>query len=146
MGTKQKEVEQKLVGTALPKQNLKAERVQDPEAADGPSDGGGFILALHPQGVQERLKAERVQEELKAMPGWRLASGGKAIHRAKAFPTAEVARLYGTFVTGYAGALGLPVLTSSSGGQVVVILHAPRSHGRIGQLTESVLDLARRLG
>src|SRR4030095_29247 len=111
MGTKQKEVEQKLVGTALPKQNLKAERAQDPEAADVPSDGGGFILALHPQGVQERLKAERVQEELKAMPGWRLASGGKAIHRAKAFPTAEVARLYSTFVTGYAGAPDLPVAT-----------------------------------
>lgn len=147
MDTQQKAVKQKVVEGTLPRQNLKSERVQDPEAAIRPSGGeGGFVMTLHPVGVQERLKAERVQEALKVMPGWRLAPGGKAINRAKAFPTAEVARLYGAFVTGFAGALGLPVVTSAAGGQVIVTLHSPRSHGRIGQLTESVLELARRLG
>ena len=80
------------------------------------------------------------------MPGWRLAPGGKAINRAKAFPTPEVARLFNSFVTGYAGAVGLPVMTSIAGGQVLVTLHAPRNRGRAGLLTEAVLELGRRLG
>jgi hypothetical protein len=130
----------------VPRQKLKAERVQDPLAAEAPLDGDGFVLPLHPGGVQGRLKAERVQQELQAMPGWRLAAGGKTIDRAKAFPNAEVARLYSGFVTAYAGALELPVVTSAAGGQVIVTLHAPRSHGRVGPLTESVLELARLLG
>lgn len=132
--------------STLPRQRLKAERVQDALSADAPLDGGGFVLPLHPGGVRGRLKAERVQQELKAMPGWRLAPGGKAIDRAKAFPSAEAARLYSGFVTACAGALELPVVTSTAGGQVIVTLHAPRSHGRVGPLTESVLELARFLG
>jgi hypothetical protein len=130
----------------LPRQRLKAERVQDELAAEVPITGDGFVLALDPGRVQGRLKAERVQEELKAMAGWRLAAEGKSIYCAKVFPTAEVARHYGTFVNAYAGALGLPVLMSTSGGNLVVTLYAPRSRGRAGLLTESVLDLARRLG
>ena len=137
----------------LPRQNLKAERVQDELAAEPdelpvevPLNGDGFVLALDPGKVQERFKAEQVQEALKAMAGWRLAAEGKSIYCAKVFPTAEVARLYGTFVNAYAGALGLPVLMSISGGNLVVTLYAPRSRGRAGLLTESVLELARRLG
>ena len=139
------QIDVKQLGTspALRKQNLKAERVQDALTA-GTADG--FMLALHPATVGERLKAERVQEALKAMPGWRLASGGKAINRAKAFPSPEVATSYSAFVTRFAGALGLPVATSVSGGEVVVTLHAPRKRGRATHLTESILELARRLG
>lgn len=142
----QKEVNRLDPESTLPRQHLKAERVQDALTAEEPLDGEGFALALHPGGVQGRLKAERVQEELKTMPGWRLASGGKAIDRAKAFPNAEVARLYSGFVSAFAGSLGLPVVTSTAGGQVIVTLHAPRGHGRVGPLTEGVLELARRLG
>jgi hypothetical protein len=137
---------QKDPNSILPRQNLKAERVQDELTAEEPLDGQGFVIALHPGGVQGRLKAERVQDELKLMPGWRMVPGGKAIDRAKAFPNAEVARLYSGFVTAYAGALDLPVVTSTAGGQVIVTLHAPRGHGRVGPLTESVLELARQLG
>jgi hypothetical protein len=132
--------------STLPRQKLKAERVQDALAAASPVDGDGFVLPLYPGGVRGRLKAERVQQALKAMPGWRLASGAKAIDRAKAFPNAEAARLYSGFVAACAGALALPVVTSTAGRQVIVTLHAPRSHGRVGPLTESVLELARLLG
>jgi pterin-4a-carbinolamine dehydratase len=132
-----------------PEEDLKSERVQDALTA-GPAGGtwSGDIFAppLDPGSLQARLKSERVQEELKSMPGWRLAPGGKAINRAKAFPTPEVARLFNSFVTGYAGAVGLPVMTSIAAGQVLVTLHAPRSRGRAGLLTEAVLEFARCLG
>ncbi len=132
-----------------PQPDLKSERVQEPLAAvpgDALFDGESFIVPLDPGRLQNRLKSERVQEELKTLPGWRLNPGGKAINRAKAFPTPELARLYSSFVTSYAGVLGLPVLMNVSGGQVLITLHAPRSRGRVGLLTETVLDFARRLG
>jgi hypothetical protein len=142
----QKVVEVAVEG-ALPRQNLKAERVQDSRNAGAPPPaGGGFALALEPGNVQQRLKAERVQQALKALPGWRLHAGGKAINRARLFPTPELAERYSSFVACYAGVLGLPVLMSVSGGQVVVMLYAPRSRGRAGLLTEAVLEFARRLG
>ena len=133
----------------LPGEDLKSERVQDALPA-GPAeaffDGDSFILPLDPGKLQARLKSERVQEMLKALPGWRLQPGGKAINRVKAFPTPEVARQYSSFVACYAGAVGLPVLMNVAGGQVLVTLHAPRSRGRAGLLTEAVVDFARRLG
>jgi pterin-4a-carbinolamine dehydratase len=132
-----------------PEEDLKSERVQDALTA-GPAgeswSGEIFAPPLDPGSLQARLKSERVQEELKSMPGWRLTPGGKAINRAKAFPTPEVARLFNSYVTGYAGAVGLPVMTSIAAGQVLITLHAPRSRGRAGLLTEAVLELGRRLG
>ena len=132
-----------------PEEGLESEPVQDALTADlavAVYGGDSFPLPLDPGSLQTRLKSERVQEELKSMPGWRLAPGSKAINRAKAFPTPEVARLFTSFVTGYAGAIGLPVMTSIAGGQVLLTLHAPRSRGRAGLLTEAVLEFARRLG
>ena len=131
-----------------PEEDLKSERVQDALTANpaGEACGDSFILPLDPGSLQARLKSERVQEELKSMPGWRLAPGGKAINRAKAFPTPEVARLFNSFVTGYAGAVGLPVMTSIAAGQILITLHAPRNRGRAGLVTEAVLEFARRLG
>jgi hypothetical protein len=114
--------------------------------AGEPHAEDAFLQPMSPSALVLRLKSERVEETLKAMPGWRLAQGGKAINRAKAFPTPEVARLYSNFITGYACAVGLPVVVNVAGGQVLVSLHAIRSRGRTGQLTEGVLELARRLG
>ena len=75
---------------------------------------------LKPERVQERIRRERAQEHVKAMPGWELTPDAKAIHRAKEFPTPEIASLFSTFVTGFAGELNLPVVVHHSGGQVVV--------------------------
>lgn len=50
----------------------------------------------------ERLKAERVQEELRAMPGWRLTQTGRAIHRVLWFPGRDVAAAYASYVSALA--------------------------------------------
>jgi hypothetical protein len=90
------------------------------------------------------LKAERVQEELRA-GGWTLVQEDQTIERVKEFPTPEVAVLYGAFVSRFASAAGLPVTVSFSGGQVGVSLCAPQAEGLAGELTESVLTFARQI-
>lgn len=117
----------------LPRQNLKAERVQED-------------LAAAQVQVQDRLKAERVQKLLKAMTGWKLASGEAAIDCVKVFPTPEVAALYGAFVSRFASAAGYFVTLSFAGGQVGLTVSAPQLSGSPGELTESVFAFARQLG
>jgi len=96
--------------------------------------------------VEARLKSERVQEMLRAMPEWQLAPGAKAINRVREFPSAEVATLYGSFVTGFARVQGLPVSLHLSGGRVMLTLHACRNRGRLVDLTEHVVGFAQQLG
>jgi hypothetical protein len=112
-------------------EDLKSERVQEPLMASV---------------VQERISNERLQAWLLGRPGWQMAVSGKAIQRVKAFPAPEIAAMYSAFVTGYAGALSLPVAVNVFGGQVEVTLHARREHGRIVPLTEAVLVLAEQIG
>lgn len=50
---------------------------------------GGSGLAAERNGVF--LKPERVQEWLQAWPDWRLRENGKSLHRAKEFPSRQVA-------------------------------------------------------
>lgn len=97
------------------------------------------LQGLTPQ-VQNRLKAERVQEELRTMPGWKLASSGRIIDRVHEFPEVDVAMGYAGFVQRYAKSLKLPVTVSVSGGVVRLALSGTR------YLTKEVLDFARRLG
>ena len=101
---------------------------------------------LKPATVQERLRQERAQEALQALPGWRMTADGKALHRTRELPSPAVASLYSAYVTGFAGALSLPVAVNICGAQVMVTLHARRNHGRLTTVTDAVLDLARRLG
>jgi hypothetical protein len=96
--------------------------------------------------VEARLKSERVQEMLRAMPEWQLAPGGKAINRVREFPSAEVATLYGSFATGFARVQGLPVSLHIAGGRLMLTLHACRNRGRLVDLTEPVLGFAQQLG
>lgn len=118
---------------------MELRRVPAQEAAGGPASGLGEELF-------EELKPERVQEWLQAFPAWHLGSTAHTLHRAKAFPTAEVAAQYGAFVTGLAGALGLPVRVSIVDGQSSLLLHAGRQHGRYVPLTEAVLAFAAEIG
>jgi pterin-4a-carbinolamine dehydratase len=99
-----------------------------------------------PEGAVQRLKSERVQEALKAMPAWGLAHGEQAIASAKVFPTPDVAASYGAFVSRFASAAGYSVTVSLTGGQVCVTLYAPQVNGCPGELTESVLGFAKQLG
>ena len=93
----------------------------------------------------QRLKSERVQEELKAMAGWELAHEEQAIECVKTYPTPEVASLYAAFVSRFASAAGFSVTVSLSGGQVCVTVYAQQTNGCLGEVTLPVLAFARQL-
>ena len=97
-----------------------------------------------PGGAVQRLKSERVQEELKAMPAWQLAHE-KAIESVKTFPTPEVAALYAAYAARYGTAAGYSVTVSISGGQVCVSVYAQETDVCLGELSLPVLAFARQL-
>src|SRR3954451_2707431 len=101
---------------------------------------------LKPERVQERLRRERAQQAIQTMPGWELTPDAKAIHRAREFPTPEIASLFSSYLTSLAGALSLPVAVHHSGVHMVMTLSAKPVRGRRMVVTDAVLDFARRLG
>jgi pterin-4a-carbinolamine dehydratase len=98
------------------------------------------------QSVRQRLKSERVQEMLQAMPAWRLLPGGQAIDRAFQFPSTRVAATFAEFVSAYAGEEGHTVNLDVSKGEVVLKLAGPKKRGRPGDLTVEIVAFARKLG
>jgi hypothetical protein len=139
------------IGYELPEMEVPGYEVPEMEVPEGevalrrpPKPELEEILVVHDP--EESLKAERVQEALRAMPEWQLTLEGQAITRVKELPTPEVASLYTAYVTGFAGCLGLPVAVSVSDGLVLVTLYAPSGGCCVGGLTESVLDFARQIG
>ena len=118
-------------------------------AARTPPRGASPDLAVRipgPGQVQERLKAERVQLALKALPSWRLAPGGRSIDRVRTFPVPHVAAAYAAFAAALADSHQLPIAIALSAGQVVLTLSAPVRKGACGSLTAPVLELAACLG
>lgn len=105
-----------------------------------PPDGQPLKAAA----VQERLKAERVQEALKALPGWGLTARSKAIDRVYSFTSAALASAFAGYVTEAARLAEMPVDVSIAGSTLVVTLSAPLRGGGCG-VTEGVLDFAKQL-
>lgn len=95
--------------------------------------------------VQERLKAERIQEELRSIPAWKLADSQRSIDRVREFSDGQEAAAYMSLVAGLAGLRGQPVDISYTGGRVVVTLSSLLTRGRRG-LTQNTLEFARLLG
>jgi hypothetical protein len=92
--------------------------------------------------AQQRLKAERVQERLRALPGgWRLLDGGQGIRRLRLFPTAHAAASHAGFVVQSAAHAGQPVAVELAGPQLGIVIRA-RSCG----LSDAALDFAQALG
>lgn len=114
-----------------PVDGLAVEPVQDPPTAEE---------------VTTRLKAERVQDKLKAMPSWTPVLEGRAIQRVHAFPQPQVAAWYAGYLSHYAAAMRVPATVSLSGRQVIVTLHGPMTRSNKGTLSEEVLDFAVHLG
>jgi pterin-4a-carbinolamine dehydratase len=108
----------------------------------GPSDPGTLPV---PEPPVQRLKSERVQEELKAMIGWAATEEETAIENVKTFATPEIAGLYAGFVAQSAAATGYPVTVSLTGNQVCVTVFAQEVDGCPGELTLPVLAFARQL-
>ncbi len=98
-----------------------------------------------PEPPVQRLKSERVQEELKAMIGWAATEEETAIENVKTFATPEIAGLYAGFVAQSAAATGYPVTVSITGNQVCVTVFAQEVDGCLGELTLPVLAFARQL-
>jgi pterin-4a-carbinolamine dehydratase len=90
----------------------------------------------------EKLKAERVQEKLRAMPGWQIAGEGRALSRIREFPDDRVASAFATFAGAFSARAKQPAEVTLSGSRVLVVLHARPRAG----LTDAVLDFARSLG
>ncbi len=111
----------------------------------GSGSPGTLPVPEPPGGGVQRLKSERVQEELRAMTGWAATQGATAIECVKTFATPEIAGLYGGFVVQSAAATGHPVTVSVSGGQVSVTVYTPNIDGCPGELTLPVLAFARQL-
>jgi len=114
----------------------------------GVPQDGGVDVRRPPRPVDlavTRLKAERVQEELKTMPGWQLTADGEAIDRVREFPTKDLAVVFVNFVA-MAASLQEQSLDLSLWGSVVgVALSSTVSPGH-REVTQEVLDFARMLG
>jgi pterin-4a-carbinolamine dehydratase len=93
--------------------------------------------------LETRLKAERVQEKLRAVPGWRLRTGGKVADRVREFQDARVAAAWAQFVNLYAERAGVPTDVTVAGARVLVTV---RDRVYRGALSDAVLDFVKVLG
>lgn len=105
----------------------------------------GPVEHIKAETATSRLKAERVQEELKSLPGWWLTADERAIDRVREFPSADLAVAFAGFVARLASLQQQPVDLSLSSNRVVVTLSAVLSPNRRG-VTQGVVDFARMLG
>lgn len=102
---------------------------------------------LRPPKPVERLKAERVQESLQAMPGWRLMPKGRAIHRVHWFPGRDVAVAYASYVSALAYSESQRVHLSVLECRVAVTVYGePPLLEDDGWLDQGNLDFAVRIG
>ena len=93
-----------------------------------------------------RLKAERVQEALKRLPGWELDAGGQEIVRARKFKDAVGARAFVGLVCRLSSGQRQPVRIRLSGERVVVTLKGHPVRGCTGGLGKPVFKLAEMIG
>jgi pterin-4a-carbinolamine dehydratase len=99
-----------------------------------------------PPAVSQRLKSERVEEALQAIPAWRILRGRRSIDRVFTFPSPRVALAYAEFVSALATDMGLAVTLNLDREQVVLTLAGSRRRGRQWYLTEAVVAFAKQLG
>jgi hypothetical protein len=96
--------------------------------------------------MDARLKAERVQERLKAMPGWGLLQGGRGIDRVKELGAAAGAADYAGFVLRQAARDQQVVRVELRGSRVLLAVFSKGSSGVRSGLTLKQLDFAAALG
>jgi 4a-hydroxytetrahydrobiopterin dehydratase len=87
------------------------------------------------------LAAERLAEELEALPGWRLTAQQDAIYRLFRFPAAGSAQLFARLALALADELGHPPTLRVRGPRVSCQLSTPWAGG----ITGRDFEMARRL-
>lgn len=105
--------------------SFKAERVQ--------------LRAGQPAPRPEPLKAERLQEALRALPSWRLTPGRAALSRSFRFPALGSSLAFVRLVTELAEELAHPPVLQLHGTQVKCRISTPDAGG----ITAKDLELAR---
>ena len=107
-------------------------------------EGLGIKTAVQPPPeTEQKLKAERVQEELKAMTGWRLLPNGRSLYRSRQFFLPGEAARYAAFAGELAAGQHQRVNLYLAGTRVTVVVFGPKGAGGI---TPTVLGFARQLG
>jgi Pterin 4 alpha carbinolamine dehydratase len=102
---------------------------------------------LRPPRIGEKLKAERVQDLLKALPGWRLRADKRSIARTRKFADAVSMASYGFHAMHLARTQKVLVSFATLGDQLTVTLHGTSQSGRkLADLSEAVFHLAEQLG
>jgi pterin-4a-carbinolamine dehydratase len=99
-----------------------------------------------PESIKERLKAERIQDALRKLPGWLLLKEKMGIDRVRQFDSVAGAEAYAGFVCRLASARNQPVTVGLSATKVVVTLHGHPVRGCSGGLTDAVFNLAAEIG
>ena len=103
-------------------------------------------LRRPPHRLETELKPERVQEALQAMPAWQFNADRRTLGCLHDLGDARVALAYAAFVSEIAAADRQVISVLVSGNLVGVTLHGYPRKGKTGGITESVLELAKRLG
>jgi pterin-4a-carbinolamine dehydratase len=89
-----------------------------------------------------KLKPERVQLELRTMPGWRLVAGGNALARTRKFTQAGAAAKWAAFIADLAATELHAIHLGVTANQVTLLLQRPSRRG----IDMPLLDFARQLG
>lgn len=89
-----------------------------------------------------RLKPERVQEELKTMPGWRVLAGARGLGRTRRFNHTLAAAKFAAWVAELGAVEGHAVTLGIFGNRVTLALQRPSRHG----ISMALIDFARQLG
>lgn len=96
--------------------------------------------------LEERLKAERVEQFLKLMPEWTREKGSRTISRVREFPDAAAAAKWAAYVQDYAGSHNVVASTLRWDNCVLVTLFGQRRRSSFDFLTPGVLRFALSLG
>jgi pterin-4a-carbinolamine dehydratase len=89
-----------------------------------------------------KLKPERIQEELKTMPGWRLVTGGNALTRTRKFTQPGAAAKWAAYIAELAATERHAIHLQVTANQVTLQLQRPSRKG----IDMPLLDFARQLG
>jgi pterin-4a-carbinolamine dehydratase len=132
--------------------------MQDP-ATDGVDEAPPaplWSLTLKPERVAEgsqklwtaaeRLRAAKIQQRLKRMPGWNLTAYGQALVRERQFVHAADAVDFAAFVLHIANRQQFPAEVFVAGRRVAVALQGHPVDGLKGGVDEKLLNFAASLG
>jgi pterin-4a-carbinolamine dehydratase len=98
-----------------------------------------------PRRMEERLRAEQVQELLKTLPDWELSWKAQAINRKRQFASPQEAASFVSFVAGRAAGEDQMVNLFLAGASAMVTLVGRPVGGGQRALSEAVLDFARQI-